>query len=90
MSGENIFNDPHYQHREVLELVDHPSTGPYFLPTAAWKMSKTPGQVRWPAPRLGEHNEFVFRNLLGLSEQTIEELAAEGLTGTTPEGYTAP
>ena len=63
-SGEDIFNDPHFQERGLLELVDHPSTGPYFLPGVAWKMSGTPGAVRWPSPRLGEHNGFVYGELL--------------------------
>ena len=68
MTGEAIFNDPHYQERGLLEFVDHPSCGPYFMPGAAWKMSETPPGVRWHAPRLGEHNEQVFGELLGLGD----------------------
>ena len=84
MKGEDIFNDPHYQERELLELVDHPSAGVYFLPGAAWKMSATPGVVRWPSPRLGEHNDFVFGELLGMASQDIEQLNEEEVTGTEP------
>ncbi len=84
MKGEDIFNDPHYQERELLELVDHPSAGVYFLPGTAWKMSATPGAVRWPAPRLGEHNGFVFGELLGMESQAIDMLKEEGVTGTEP------
>ncbi len=84
MRGEDIFNDPHYQERGLLELVDHPSAGVYFLPGTAWKMSATPGAVRWPAPRLGEHNEFVFGELLGMSSPDIDLLSDEGVTGTEP------
>ena len=50
LSGEGIFNDPHYHDRGLLELVDHPSTGPYFLPGIAWKMSRSHATVRWPSP----------------------------------------
>ena len=78
MAGEDIFNDPHYQERGLLELVDHPSAGVYFLPGVAWKMSATPGTVRWPAPRLGEHNEFVFGELLGMSGIGHHRLDDEG------------
>ena len=87
MSGEDIFNDPHYQHREILELVDHPSTGPYFLPGAAWKMSKTPGRVRWPSPRLGEHNEYIFRDLLGLPTDDVTRLEIDGVSGKVPDSH---
>ena len=84
MKGEDIFNDPHYQERGLLELVEHPSAGVYFLPGAAWKMSATPGSVRWPAPTLGEHNGFVFGELLGLSAADIDRLGEEGVAGTEP------
>ncbi len=85
MTGEAIFNDPHYQERGLLEFVDHPSCGPYFMPGAAWKMSETPPGVRWHAPRLGEHNEQVFGELLGMDADAIDELEAEGVSGTAPQ-----
>jgi benzylsuccinate CoA-transferase BbsF subunit len=84
MTGEDIFNDPHYQERGLLELVDHPSAGMYFLPGVSWKMSATPGSVRWPAPRLGEHNDFVFSEVLGMTASDIARLDEEGVTGTEP------
>ena len=84
MKGEDVFNDPHYQERGLLELVDHPSAGMYFLPGAAWKMSATPGAVRWPAPMLGEHNGFVFGEVLGMASQEIDRLNRDGVTGTEP------
>ena len=85
MAGEAIFNDPHYQERGLLEFVDHPSCGPYFMPGAAWKMSETPPGVRWHAPRLGEHNGQVFGELLGMGADAIDELEAEGVSGTAPQ-----
>ena len=85
MTGEAIFNDAHYQERGLLELVDHPSCGPYFMPGVAWKMSATPGEVRWHAPRLGEHNERVFGELLGMDAAAIAALDAEGVSGTSPD-----
>ena len=85
MTGEAIFNDPHYQERGLLEFVEHPSCGPYFMPGAAWKMSETALGVRWHAPRLGEHNEQVFGELLGMSTEAIDELEAGGVSGTAPQ-----
>ena len=84
--GEDIFNDLHYQERGLLELVDHPSTGPYFIPGIAWKMSGTPGRVRGPSPRLGEHNSFVYGELLGMKREGIDQMEKDGVTGTRPDG----
>ena len=84
MSGQDIFDDPHYQERGLLELVDHPSTGPYLLPGAAWKMSRTPGRIRWPSPRLGEHNDAVFGQLLGMSAESVEAMESHGVSGSEP------
>ena len=85
MTGEAIFNDPQYQERGLLEFVDHPSCGPYFMPGAAWKMSETPPGVRWHAPTLGEHNEQVYGELLGMDASAIAELDAEGVSGMAPQ-----
>ena len=84
MTGEGIFSDPHYQARGLLELVDHPSCGLYFMPGVAWKMSATPGGVRWHAPRLGEHNDVVFGELLGMGADEVAGLEAEGVCGREP------
>jgi crotonobetainyl-CoA:carnitine CoA-transferase CaiB-like acyl-CoA transferase len=47
-------------------------------------MSESPAHVRLPAPAFGEHNAYVFGELLSLSHGEIAELEAEGVTGTTP------
>ncbi|MCH7627002.1 MAG: CoA transferase, partial [Chloroflexi bacterium] len=72
--------------RGLLELVDHPSTGPYLIPGIAWKMSRTPGRIRWPSPRLGEHNPFVYGELLGMKDEDIARMDRDGVTGTRPDG----
>jgi crotonobetainyl-CoA:carnitine CoA-transferase CaiB-like acyl-CoA transferase len=46
-----------------------------------WRFSETPAHVRLPAPRPGEHNRYVFGDLLGLSSQEMAELEREGVIG---------
>ncbi len=48
------------------------------------KLSKTPGSIRMPAPCLGEHNQYVFGELLGLSQEEMAQLEEEGIIGTNP------
>lgn len=86
MTNEDIYDDPHYQSRSLMEISDHPSTDIQLLPGVGWKMSKTTSAIRWHAPRLGEHNEFIFRELVGLSDDYIAGLINEGVSGTQPVG----
>lgn len=71
---EDRYFDPHFQEREIIVSVDHPVTGVDFIPKVVCNLSETPGQIRRPAPLLGEHNNYVFGELLGLSEEEIEAL----------------
>jgi crotonobetainyl-CoA:carnitine CoA-transferase CaiB-like acyl-CoA transferase len=36
------------------------------------KLSDTPGRIRRPAPIMGEHNEYVFKKLLGMSDEEYD------------------
>jgi formyl-CoA transferase len=47
-------------------------------------MSETPGHVRVPPPAFAEHNDYVFRELLGLSAEEVAALYADSVTGDTP------
>jgi benzylsuccinate CoA-transferase BbsF subunit len=71
---EDRYFDSHFQEREIIVNVDHPVTGVDFIPKVVCNLSETPGQIRRPAPLLGEHNNYVFGELLGLSEDEIEAL----------------
>lgn len=53
-----------------------PSAAPTCTPE--WKFSETPGSMRLPPCRLGEHNRYVYRDLLGFSEEEYAELEREG------------
>ena len=82
-SGE-LLKDPHFEARGFYETSVHAYTGTKLLPGTAYKMSRTEGGTRWSAPLFGEHNDYVFKNLLGLSDAKITELAQKGIIGTEP------
>ena len=42
-------------------------------------MSRTPGTLRWPAPILGQNNDEIFREMLSLSTDEIEQLKKENV-----------
>jgi crotonobetainyl-CoA:carnitine CoA-transferase CaiB-like acyl-CoA transferase len=86
LRGPDLLEDPHYRERGTFVEVDHPRVGPKHYPGIAWKMSATPGLVRWPAPTLGQHNQQIYSQLLGHSEAEIAQLEQDGVIGTTPTG----
>jgi benzylsuccinate CoA-transferase BbsF subunit len=76
MNIEDQFADPHLQERQAYVDVEHPHVGVEWLYGMSWLLSGTPGSVRAPAPLLGQHNEYVFRQLLGLPARELERLQA--------------
>ena len=70
---QDLYADPHLKARDAFIRVQHPEIGPIDLVGVPWKMSNyAPPAQR--APLLGEHNDYVFRQILGLSEAEVLEL----------------
>jgi crotonobetainyl-CoA:carnitine CoA-transferase CaiB-like acyl-CoA transferase len=70
--------DEHMKARGYYAYLDHSETGraAYDGPPAV--LSKTPGKLRAPAPLLGEHTEYVCKQILGLGDEEIAELMVAG------------
>jgi crotonobetainyl-CoA:carnitine CoA-transferase CaiB-like acyl-CoA transferase len=62
--------------REMLVEIDHPTLGPLIVPGLPVKLSRTPGSVRKAPPTVGEDNDRVYGELLGLSPDEIAKLRA--------------
>jgi benzylsuccinate CoA-transferase BbsF subunit len=77
MNIEDQFTDPHWQAREAYVDVEHPHAGAEWLYGMPWLLSDTPGSVRTPAPLLGQHNEYVFCQLLGMPADELKRLQAD-------------
>lgn len=76
-----VFNDPHLKARRLFELVSERDAGVHLHPGPAFQLSRTPLHIRGPAPCLGQHNEYVYRHLLGLCQAEYERLAKEKHVG---------
>ncbi len=88
LDSKDLLFDSHLMERRFYEVVSHhPGTEMPPLPYASrpWKLSKTPAVPPRAAPLMGEHNEFVFRDLLGMSEEELARLAEEGVIGYAPD-----
>jgi crotonobetainyl-CoA:carnitine CoA-transferase CaiB-like acyl-CoA transferase len=78
MNLEDQFRDPHLREREIHLESEHPKVGLEFLHGIPWRLSATPGRIHRPAPLLGEHNQYIFGELLGLPAAEIQRLTEAG------------
>jgi formyl-CoA transferase len=78
-TAPEMLGDPHFAAREALVEVDSPRWGRFKMQNSFPKLSKTPGSIRSLAPAsIGQHNDEVYRDLLGLDEAEIARLKAAG------------
>jgi len=84
LSNRQIHEDPHFQARGFFEEVTHPDAGTHAQIGMPWKMSETPVHIRLPAPGLGQHNDFVLGEVLGLSADELQSLLECDVIGTEP------
>lgn len=75
----DVAEDPQLEARGHFWKVTHPEIGEAGWDAPAFRLSETPLYPRNPAPKLGEHNNFVYREVLGCSDEEIAEMAIAGL-----------
>ncbi|MBN1256038.1 MAG: CoA transferase [Deltaproteobacteria bacterium] len=73
-----VDRDPQLRERQSFIKLTHPVMGEVNHPTPAIKLSATPPHMK-TSPCLGEHNEYVYKELLGIPEQEYNELVNEGV-----------
>ena len=75
-----VVESPQFASREYFQNVAHPELGASFLyPGPFAKFSATPIEYRLRPPTVGEHNNEIYRDELGLSGREIAELARAGI-----------
>jgi len=74
-----VCNDEQLKSRNMIIEVEQALSGKVKVPGSLFKMSKTPGNIAYPAPFLGEHTQEVLSEMLGYSEDKIVQLSSEGI-----------
>jgi formyl-CoA transferase len=78
-SAADIFNDPHMIARGDLVSIDDPVIGPVRQQAPFPRLARQPTPVPVGAPRLGEHNQEVWCDLVGLSQDELADLVERGV-----------
>lgn len=85
----DLMADTQLEHRNYFVRLKHPEMGsPAYEQQACFILSKTPRELNMPSPCLGQHNEYVYKELLGLSDDEIAEHIVDGsITTEVPERF---
>ncbi len=72
----DMLADSHFKAREAIVTTQHPRFGELRMQNVAPKLSATPGSIRTPSPDLGQHNDEVYLQLLGMNADRYAGLKA--------------
>lgn len=74
---QDLFQDPQLRHRQFFQPLEHPELGCFSFHAHPFHLSQTPAQLH-PCPLMGEHNEYILKELLGLTDEEYIELLVAG------------
>ena len=77
--AEVLDHDPHVKARDMVVELEHPVIGKYQQFGVVPRLMETPGAIYRPAPLLGEHNEEIYLDELGMTNDDLVALRAEGV-----------
>ena len=93
LDARDLFTDPHLMARKFFDHIEHsPETEVGCRPQLGrpWRFSDFEVPTPSAGPRLGEANNYVLRELLGLGEAAIATMTEQGVIGTTPADAPVP
>ncbi len=76
-----VVEHPQVEARKAFIDMEHPAVGKVRGVGSPVRLSKTPAELRSPAPTHGQHTREVMRDVLGMSEGEIDALAKKGVIG---------
>ena len=74
----DMMENEHFKARGLFEEVDVNGRS-LKIPAMMPKLDKTPGRTDWAGPEVGAHNREIYQGLLGLSDEEIISLTAQGV-----------
>lgn len=81
-TAEDLHNDPQLKEREHFRFLQHQVMGERSYNAPAYRLSKTPNDIKKAGPCLGEDNEYVYTEILGYSDEEIADMLVEGVITT--------
>ena len=76
------YADPQLEALDFFQEVTHPAAGTHRYPGVMGRISGFSNRIQRPAPCLGGNNEYVYRELMGMSAERYRELEEQKQIGT--------
>ena len=76
---EQVVHDPHVQATQMITTVDDEDLGPLKMQNLPFRLLGSPGRIRFAGRDLGQDNEQVYAEHLGLDRDRLERLRDEGI-----------
>jgi CoA:oxalate CoA-transferase len=76
---DEVMHDRHMHERGFLEDIEHDEIGPLTVPTSPLRFHGAERRKTSPSPKLGQHNEEIYGDWLGLSASEIADLRTGGV-----------
>lgn len=80
----DLYENEHLRARGFFEQVWHRDAGTWEMEHPVYRSRERPAHIRLNAPAFAEHNDYVFRDLIGLSAEEVAQLEAAGVTARVP------
>ncbi|MFC1886876.1 CoA transferase, partial [Thermodesulfobacteriota bacterium] len=78
-NAKDVAEDPQLLARDFFVDVEHPEAGACLTyPGGPYRLSETPWKIKKRAPFIGEHNESIYKDELGLTQKEIDDLKSCG------------
>ena len=78
-TSKDILADPHFAARDAIIRVPDKTFGEFPMQGVFPKLSDTPGEVKWVGPDLGQHNDEIYRELLGYDDAQMSDYLGRGI-----------
>ena len=78
----DMFEDPQLKHRKHFRTLEHDVIGNHVYNAPSYILSKTPNNIFKSGPCLGQDNEYIYKEILGYTDDEIGEFLIEGVITT--------
>lgn len=82
--------DPQLNYRNFFRVITGPDVGTHRYPAFPWDFPETPLQVTHPPAMMGEDNDYVYREVIGLSDDDMADLEEKGIIGDLTYDWAGP